>query len=409
MADDFFSGLARGLRFGGQIQANRAAREDRALRRQYLEQQQRQNAEDRARQARGRELMGNAYAAPLEQRLDGNTLADLARTGADPKGIVDFRNTQRKLTADQQLEADSRLRDRVGLMLGAIREMEHDPQAQARLWANAIGAVEKHGIPIDQAFRTYNPQNLGAAFRLYADFDKRLKRESQRLSNAKTEKELNEPKAFASVNLQDKRTGEIIALEKGSQQHREAIASGNFVQAQGTTNQGADFKDAESKAAGFAARMSAAEGILTGLERQGVHTGNEGDTVAGALGTAGNYLMSEEGQQYRQAQKDWVRAKLRRESGAVIGVEEMADEIATYFPMPGDSPKVVEQKRQARVRAMEAIRLSGGKASEALEKVIDPHKEATEEPAPKATGTAPDGVDPELWKFLTPEERALWN
>jgi len=24
-------------------------------------------------------------------------------------------------------------------------------------------------------------------------------------------------------------------------------------------------------------------------------------------------------------------------------------------------------------------------------------------------GPAPEGVDPELWKFMTPEERALWK
>lgn len=79
--------------------------------------------------------------------------------------------------------------------------------------------------------------------------------------------------------------------------------------------------------------------------------------------TAANALAGQNSQLYRQAQEDWVRAKLRKESGAVIGDEEMAREIKTYFPQPGDSEGVIAQKRNARRTAEQAMALAAGSAA----------------------------------------------
>ena len=56
----------------------------------------------------------------------------------------------------------------------------------------------------------------------------------------------------------------------------------------------------------------------------------------------------DDSQSYKQAQEDWVRAKLRRESGAAIGKDEMRQEIELYFPQYGDKPETIEQKAKAR-------------------------------------------------------------
>lgn len=69
----------------------------------------------------------------------------------------------------------------------------------------------------------------------------------------------------------------------------------------------------------------------------------------------GNHLASPEYQQLRQAQENWVTANLRLESGAVIGAEEMEQEIRKYFPLPGDAPQVVAQKSRARAAAEENL------------------------------------------------------
>jgi hypothetical protein len=63
----------------------------------------------------------------------------------------------------------------------------------------------------------------------------------------------------------------------------------------------------------------------------------------------------------------------------------MADEIRTYFPMPGDSPEVIAQKAQARQIAIGGMRDMAGAT-------VPP----SPSPAPAAGGDKP----------LTPEERA---
>ena len=62
-------------------------------------------------------------------------------------------------------------------------------------------------------------------------------------------------------------------------------------------------------------------------------------------------MLSPKGQKYYQAAADWVRAKLRKESGATIPPDEMAQEIKTYFPIPGDYKETIRQKAAARKQA----------------------------------------------------------
>jgi hypothetical protein len=52
--------------------------------------------------------------------------------------------------------------------------------------------------------------------------------------------------------------------------------------------------------------------------------------------------------QYATNMSDWVRSKLRKESGAVIGEQEAIDEIKTYFPWPGDTKGDIDEKRRKR-------------------------------------------------------------
>lgn len=122
--------------------------------------------------------------------------------------------------------------------------------------------------------------------------------------------------------------------------------------------------EGERTAGNYFGRMQAAEALL------GQYTPSMTDYVAaqnvmagGAVrSAAANAVLSPEGQKYYQAAADWVRAKLRKESGAVISPQEMAQEIKTYFPVPGDSPATISQKRQARMQAMTGMQQMGGRA-----------------------------------------------
>lgn len=73
-------------------------------------------------------------------------------------------------------------------------------------------------------------------------------------------------------------------------------------------------------------------------------------------------LTSAVREQYEQAQENWITANLRKESGAVIGPEEMQKEIRKWFPVVGNSPEVIEQKRKARMVAEESMRRNAGRA-----------------------------------------------
>ena len=121
------------------------------------------------------------------------------------------------------------------------------------------------------------------------------------------------------------------------------------------------FTEGQVGAAQFANMMVDAEQKLTAVTEQGFDPTEllqHGGVVAPEA--LANFLRTPAGQQYRQAQEQWVRAKLRKESGAVIGADEMRDEIKTFFPQPGDSPEVLKQKRSAREQAVRGIASESG-------------------------------------------------
>lgn len=122
--------------------------------------------------------------------------------------------------------------------------------------------------------------------------------------------------------------------------------------------------EGESNAAGFAQRMERSQQILSGLPPAAAP--GVASAMAGAVPFVGNVLQrgvqNAQEQQYKQAADDWIRAKLRKESGAVIGQEEMESEYRTYFPQVGDTPEVIAQKAYARQVATNAMKTSAGRA-----------------------------------------------
>lgn len=85
---------------------------------------------------------------------------------------------------------------------------------------------------------------------------------------------------------------------------------------------------------------------------------SSGQRVAGAIGEKvpfgiGRALMTSEYQQFDQAQRNFINATLRRESGAVISDAEFDNARKQYFPQPNDTPETLAQKTQNRRRAIE--------------------------------------------------------
>lgn len=64
------------------------------------------------------------------------------------------------------------------------------------------------------------------------------------------------------------------------------------------------------------------------------------------------------------AQDEFIAASLRQDSGAAIPEEELERQRRIYFPVPGDGPEVIEQKRQARLRAILGLEQSAGRLAQ---------------------------------------------
>ena len=122
--------------------------------------------------------------------------------------------------------------------------------------------------------------------------------------------------------------------------------------------------EGQTNAAGFAQRMELAQSIFARLPAgsqpgAGTRTLEAIPFVGGALARSG---QGADTQMYDQAAQDWIRAKLRKESGAAIGVDEARQEYATYFPMVGDSEAKIAQKAEARRVVTEGMQKSAGRA-----------------------------------------------
>lgn len=180
-----------------------------------------------------------------------------------------------------------------------------------------------------------------------------------------------------------------------------------------TFQQGGNIKpmtEGQSKDTVFATR---AQGSLPLIDEFGAAlTGAEGliGGTVGQLPVVGNYAKSEAFQKAEQAGKEFLQAILRKDTGAAITKEETAEYGSVYLPRPGDSPEFIEQKRASRLRALEAIKAGmPPQAILAQEKALRNTEKASQQSPAGDAGPAPEGVDADDWKYMTPEERKLFQ
>jgi hypothetical protein len=205
------------------------------------------------------------------------------------------------------------------------------------------------------------------------------------------------PSREADVAYKGALTGELIRKPEAEQQDRDfttgrdktlhgyrlgqigAEASNRqerMVQVQGP--QGAPIWVPESQAAGQPAAQAAR--AVTGQERQSLAYYNrakqasddiaklEADIAKAGIGSqlqlqhAPNMLQTSSQQAYRQGQRAFTEARLRKESGAAIPQGEYENDARTYFAQPGDSPETIAQKQRARATVLEGLKFSSGKA-----------------------------------------------
>lgn len=117
----------------------------------------------------------------------------------------------------------------------------------------------------------------------------------------------------------------------------------------------------QGKAATFADRMVNAHKVIS--ENENINQGTSG-AIGGALANSSlpliggdsalyNTMSSDNRQKFNQAQRDFVNAILRKESGAAISQSEFENAKRQYFPQPGDNDAVLKQKATNRQTAIE--------------------------------------------------------
>lgn len=105
------------------------------------------------------------------------------------------------------------------------------------------------------------------------------------------------------------------------------------------------FKDSQYKAAGFAVRTKQSGSIIESLEGQFM---SMNPIKFLAMIKLPEFSKPENLKLLEQAQRNFINAVLRRESGAAISPEEFDSARIQYFVQPGDTQAVINQKKQNR-------------------------------------------------------------
>ena len=120
----------------------------------------------------------------------------------------------------------------------------------------------------------------------------------------------------------------------------------------------------QSKAAGFASRLQQSNTTFDTLAPQ-ITKLSTVDFFK--LRHLPNALQPAYFQQQVQAERNFINAQLRRESGAAISPSEFSNAEQQYFPQPGDTPEVLAQKKANRELAQaNLIREAGSAYDESL-------------------------------------------
>lgn len=127
----------------------------------------------------------------------------------------------------------------------------------------------------------------------------------------------------------------------------------------------------QGKSAAFGARADEADKVLSSLNGKYSPAAINSKTslentplVGGILGSAANrFALNDSDQKAEQAQRDFINAVLRQESGAAIGASEFDNARKQYFPQPGDGKGVIEQKNKNRKLAIQGLKTNAGRAA----------------------------------------------
>lgn len=305
-------------------------------------------------------------------------------------GIMDFLSSiiggggQKSEQAQQQAEVPEGVRKIFGMDPDEFRNRmravgagisapsgEYDGAAGA--FGRGFGAAQKQlgdqeALARKEALMGQEAQKEEARFREKMDFEKAIEERRASLDERKLAAESGSGgKAPSLVEMYDENTGmpykavwdpETQGFKRvgGMKAPSGTQLSVDPVTGAVTFQQGSGLKpltEGQSKDTVYSTR---AEGALPLIDEMGNALTSLSESVGGQVPAVGNYLKSPEYQMAENAGREFLAAILRKDTGAAITSQEMAEYGAVYLPRPGDSPQVLAQKQQARARALAAMK-----------------------------------------------------
>lgn len=118
-----------------------------------------------------------------------------------------------------------------------------------------------------------------------------------------------------------------------------------------------DPTEAERLSLGFAKRTESSNKMLNNLEDKFLNK-EDGFSPSSQFPYAPERFKSSERKNYEAAQKDFIGAVLRKESGASISDEEFSREAEKFFPLPGDNQENIQFKQLLRKQAINNLKTS---------------------------------------------------
>lgn len=116
-------------------------------------------------------------------------------------------------------------------------------------------------------------------------------------------------------------------------------------------------KAAQAQAATFGRRIEQAEDVFKDLQAKGF---NRADTMSDMESYIPERFQGENLRKQDQAERNFVNAVLRRESGAAIAQSEFDSAKKQYFPRPGDTPDILRQKEINRNTILAGLKAEAG-------------------------------------------------
>ena len=242
---------------------------------------------------------------------------------------------------------------------GAVTGVKIDPaRLQALMMipggAEAVKNLAETQKLVRQAGLTTGAQEAPSPFAPYLTAQSpEVRKLAETYTNALKSGAIDEETAYKRIEPLAKMEDTFVARQAANldraEARRNAAAERELKREEGTTE--------KAKAAGFAQTMVQADTLIEDLVSkydEKVLPTNYTSAAASVPFVGGRLeraAMSSEQQQFKNAADAWIRSKLRFESGAAIGENEMRQEYETYFPMPGDSTERIDQKAELRKTA----------------------------------------------------------